>query len=231
MTYQGKTLGIASMTALAMLAGGAQAATLNGSFSVTAVNVTNLSSSQSEATRSNYDDAVSNSLGGGDSSSTSDTFTYDGNLSFETSNSNNSTTIENWLNTGSGTFTGLDTTLAGLTLSTPNINDSTATTTFFKFEKTISGPVTEFVVHHDDGMNIFDDGSLLGGDNGPTTKTTTAVSGFDGGKFELIYAATNGDPSVLEVSAVPLPASALLLLGGLGGLGGVSALRRRKRAA
>jgi hypothetical protein len=28
---------------------------------------------------------------------------------------------------------------------------------------------------------------------------------------------------------VPLPASALLLLGGLGGLGGLSALRRRKR--
>jgi hypothetical protein len=33
------------------------------------------------------------------------------------------------------------------------------------------------------------------------------------------------------VTPIPLPASALLLLGGLGGLGGLSALRRRKRAA
>jgi len=33
------------------------------------------------------------------------------------------------------------------------------------------------------------------------------------------------------ISPVPLPASALLLLGGLGGLGGLSALRRRKRTA
>ena len=34
-----------------------------------------------------------------------------------------------------------------------------------------------------------------------------------------------------SITAVPLPASALLLLGGLGGLGGLSALRRRKRTA
>ena len=35
----------------------------------------------------------------------------------------------------------------------------------------------------------------------------------------------------IQVGTVPLPASALLLLGGLGGLGGMSALRRRTRAA
>ena len=35
----------------------------------------------------------------------------------------------------------------------------------------------------------------------------------------------------IQVASVPLPASALLLLGGLGGLGGLSVLRRRKRAA
>ena len=37
--------------------------------------------------------------------------------------------------------------------------------------------------------------------------------------------------STVTAAVVPLPASALLLLGGLGGLGGLSALRRRKRAA
>jgi hypothetical protein len=35
----------------------------------------------------------------------------------------------------------------------------------------------------------------------------------------------------IQVGTVPLPASALLLLGGLGGLGGLSALRRRKPTA
>ena len=43
---------------------------------------------------------------------------------------------------------------------------------------------------------------------------------------------TGSGPGIqVAISAVPLPASALLLLGGLGGLGGLSALRRRKRAA
>jgi len=37
--------------------------------------------------------------------------------------------------------------------------------------------------------------------------------------------------NLVAASPVPLPASALLLLGGLGGLGGLSALRRRKRSA
>jgi hypothetical protein len=40
---------------------------------------------------------------------------------------------------------------------------------------------------------------------------------------------TNFDATL--TAAIPLPASALMLLGGLGGLGGLSALRRRKRAA
>ena len=54
-------------------------------------------------------------------------------------------------------------------------------------------------------------------------------SNFNGGDL------TGSDRPAFEfsnvVTPVPLPASALLLLGGLGGLGGLSALRRRKRTA
>ncbi len=49
--------------------------------------------------------------------------------------------------------------------------------------------------------------------NGPITDPTT----FDG--------------SISSISAVPLPLSALLLLGGLGGLAGTSVMSKRRRKA
>ena len=53
---------------------------------------------------------------------------------------------------------------------------------------------------------------------------------FEWSNFENVRQVDVGIASA-PISPVPLPASALLLLGGLGGLGGLSALRRRKRAA
>jgi len=73
-------------------------------------------------------------------------------------------------------------------------------------------------------VNIFDFEDPAGGAFNFTTATFSSINGDNSFEF-----ATDISPD--ELTAVPLPASALLLLGGLGGLGGLSALRRRKRAA
>lgn len=215
-----KSIMLAAVAA-STIAGAASAATLTGTFNVRAVNVQGINSSASQATTSNF---IAARL----ASNPEDLFTYTGALNFGTFDGTDATTIGDWLATGSGVVDGLDPTIAGLQLSKPNINNGTATTTFFNFIMTdLLGPVTRFVVNHDDGVALFDDGVRIGGFNGPNSQRTTTVTGFDGGSFALLYVATNGDPSVLRISAVPLPASLPLLLAGLGGL---AFLRRRARA-
>jgi len=216
---------IGALAGAAMLAGtvAASAATLTGTFTVQAANVVDLDSAESEATLANFNTA----FGGGFGNGVTDTFTYTGALNFETSDDSDATTVQQWLDTGGGTISNLDAALGNRTLSAPDISNGTATTTFFSFVMNIVNPVTEFDVRHDDGMTIYDDGTLLGGFQNPTVARDTSVFGFDGGEFRLIYVATNGDPSILEVSAVPLPAGGLLLLTALGGF---AAVRRKRKA-
>lgn len=233
---------IASALALALGAGAASAATLSGIFNVTAVNVTGVSGSASQANMADYNAALAAS------GAVQDNFGYSGALDFATSNTSDNpatavdeediTTVEDWLLTGGGTITDLDT-LAGLSadgagtqLSKPDIGSGTATTTFFLFEL-VSSPLSSgsFTVTHDDGFRIFDDTVNLGGVNGPIGKSVNTVTGFDGGMFSILYVATNGDPSILHVDTdaapVPLPASLPLLAVGFGGL---FWMRRRKAA-
>ena len=216
-----KSLFAASIVAAAM-ATSASAATLNGVFEVTAVNAVELDREASKATMDNYYSALTGQ-------NPSDSFTYEGNLDFGTFDGTDGTTIEDWLLTGGGTVTGLDAVFGDLQLSKPSIGDGTATTTFFMITSILNA-VGDFLIKHDDGVAVFDDGTRIGGLEGPNTVKTTNVLGFDGGAFSLLYVATNGDPSVLNVNGnltpVPLPATLPLLLVGMGGI----AMLRRKRA-
>lgn len=221
---------ITASAVAAFMAGSAAATTLSGLFDVTAVNVTGLNSSEAEATKANFDAAVAGTLGGGGSTVyTSDVFTYNGSLDFRVGPPQTASyTVGQWLGTGTGTVSDLNAMLSGLQLSSPNINDGSATTTFFYFTLTTPMSVPSFDVTHDDGFQIYEDGVLVGGVNGPTGETNTFVTGFDSGEFSLLYVATNGNPSILEVTPVPLPAAGWMLLAGVGGL--VAMKRRRQKA-
>ena len=66
---------------------------------------------------------------------------------------------------------------------------------------------------------------------------SVTVNGFvEAGDSLLLTTSDTGDNeqyylSAAEVSAVPVPAAGILMLGAFGGMGGLAALRRRKRAA
>lgn len=220
---------------ISLIAGGAHAVTVGGKFNVTAVNVTNVNAAESKATLANYNAAMAGTLAPG---AVSDTFTYDGLLDFFVGQPQRAAPYEisTWLDTGTGTVSGLDDPLASRQLSFPSIGAGTATTTFFLFSLVNKMDAADFTVIHDDGMAIFEGTTRLGGREGPTSRATTKVDGYTGtGPFSLLYVATNGNPSILNVAAefdgpggitsVPVPASLPLLLAGLGGI----ALLRRRR--
>jgi hypothetical protein len=233
---------IAAATAVTIsFAATAGAATLGGLFQVTVVNVTNLNSSESEARIENLVAASNKALGGGDfggadSVAIGTVFTYDGSLDFRVEGSQNADyTIGQWFATGGGIiaspFSGFDfSDVSGLQLSRSNIDNGTAETTFMLFSLLDATPA-DFTIVHDDGVAVFDDTVEIGFNRGPTGETTTFVEGFNGGTLEFLYVATNGNPSILEVDAtpVPLPATAPLLAGALGLAGW--AVRRRRKAA
>lgn len=213
--------------AFGLVGGAASAATVGGNFTMDIVNVEKMDSGDSQAKMSNYNTAWS----GGFGPALTSTGSYNGLLDFRVGAPQTATySVREFIKTGSYTsFSGVTATLDAQ-LSYPNINDGSATTTFFLFTLANFG-AGDFTVTHDDGFAIFDDGVRIGGRLGPVGETTTMVSGFNGGELSLLYVATNGNPSIFEVSfaPVPVPASLPLLLGALGGAGFLA--RRRKKAA
>ena len=221
------TLSAAAALSLSLFANGAQAATLTGNFLVKVVNYSaGGSSTAAQANQTNFDAQYAAAAVG-----FTDEFMYNGSLDFLVDNNPKDLdleTIADYFATGTGTVTGLDTDVGDLRLSTPTFD----LTTLFSFTEVFSSAF-EVTATHDDGISIYDDGlEILSHDN-PTGVRVTGPGDFDGGEFTLIYAAANGNPSVLQVeaiSAVPLPASAILLLGAMGGLGALSRRKARKSA-
>lgn len=82
------------------------------------------------------------------------------------------------------------------------------------------GSIQPMVITADGGFNS---GSLFNGDNEYSQYSTTAILT----RTLTFNYGGSGAIDNLQVSAVPLPASSLLLLGGLGG---IAALRRRKKS-
>lgn len=241
MKHPMRTKLVMASVALGLFASAANAATwLSGDFNVQAVNVTNLFGYQSKATMANFDAAWDKANGGtstfGDANSVavSDTFEYNGDFDFRVGAPQKATySVADWLALGTGTVTGLDTSLGNEQLSFPLISNGTATTTFFLFTSKNNFAAADFTITHDDGVALFDDGVKLGGVDGPTSVRTTVINGFDGGTLSFLYAATNGNPSILEIdmtpTAVPLPAAAWMFGAALVGFVGMS--RRKAKNA
>ena len=88
----------------------------------------------------------------------------------------------------------------------------------------------ELAITHDDGVSLFANGVRLAGlTAGPTSAITETVRLPDGtSTFTLVYGRENGSPSILNVAAVPEPATWAMMLVGFGMMG--AAMRYRRRA-
>jgi len=128
--------------------------------------------------------------------------------------------------------TNLDPSFGALQLSKGDIDDGTATTTFFVFVQNVPTGRARLTFTHADGFALYEVGAFdaeeIGGFPGPDGILTTRVPPFGPGIMEILYVATNSDPSVLKVetSPIPLPAGFPLMMAGLVGLG-VLRLRRK----
>ncbi|MGY6695277.1 MAG: hypothetical protein ACXIUW_04510 [Roseinatronobacter sp.] len=190
-----------------------------------------------------------NTFGG---AATFTSITYTGALDFRITNTAGSatTTIADFLSSGSAGAGGFDAdqlgATGGLMLSSgQGTGDAGATaafrtTTLFKitfesFSDVNIDNLSQIIsITHDDGFTMTDGTGTVGNTTdgifgGPTGIITTTINPLLSGSvpanaFSLIYAAANGDPSVLEVNVVPLPAALWLLLGVSGAL--VAAKRR-----
>lgn len=233
--------------ALAIGAGTAQAAIVNGSF---------LFSVMTGETNGAGFNAVAGAMPF-TGSPASASFTYTGSLNFDLNQPQNSTNAgdlnSEFFATATNGGVGADYGITGYSGS-GNFGDANANYvaglagflagsasassynwgSFYTIQLGLLAAGTVLTVTHDDGFSIFQNGVRIGSTTaGPTSRITEQVTLDATAETILYYGRQNGSPSVLIVDAVPppvpLPAAAWLLLSGLGGLGLLG--RRGKKAA
>jgi hypothetical protein len=229
-----KDLVVAAGVAVAGATAG-QAAVLSGSFNIDIYNY------DSEGSSAKSDAILGNAAQGGyDQYKALTGVTYTGGLDFF--RDNDPSTVGEFLASGGGTVTGLTAPAEDWILSSgagggPNPDASGGPGSFRWTTLFVITPTTPFdsgfygEIVHDDGIGLYENGELVtpSGKTEPTSIVTTPYR-LEGGDFKLVYVAANGDPSKLEVSAVPLPFAGLLMAGALGAVGvayGGAARRRR----
>ncbi|WP_300032777.1 VPLPA-CTERM sorting domain-containing protein [uncultured Roseobacter sp.] len=216
---------IAAAAAMTMLAAEATAATLSGTYTINIRNFDDsdapgdvVTRSNSAATRSNFDAQAIDAV-----------IEYTGALDFGIgSGGSSTTTIDNFLTSAGGSYSVVS---SSIDLSSTLLSQgSYVTTTFFEIFGSFAGNALNGLITHDDGITL-EGNNVGGGVSAPPTSRRLTDFTADAGDFTLLYASANGNPSILRVEAdispVPLPAGAVLLMSGLAGLG---IARRRKKS-
>ncbi len=223
-----RTTFIAAAATLALFSAEATAATLNGTYTINVRNFADtggdsnvVTSGNSAANRANVDAQAIDAI-----------IEYTGDLDFAIgSGSSSTTTIDDFLTSKGGMYS-VTSSAFGFDIATAILSQgSYIQTTFFEIFGSFAGNAANGIITHDDGVTL-EGVNVAGGVSAPPTPKKTTLFSADAGDFTLLYASANGNPSILKVEAdvspVPLPAGALLLLTGLAGMG---VARRRKKAA
>ncbi len=199
--------------ATALVQGTAQASLYTGTFNVSVYNGSGGDAENAPASQANS----ANPLLGGLALYTG---TYTGAINFNTNGTDN---ILAFFTSGGGFLSG-DTSALNIPMSASGFSLATVVDITWTYGGALSG-----TINHDDGVTLYDNNVAVTPADAakPTTLDATAFSAGGGGDYRLIYVATNGDPSILNVEVVP-EASAVIVWTLLGlTASGVAAYRRK----